>query len=767
VLGEFAPDEGTGPAIWLRCVIDRTVEVPGLPDEAVPVLYLPKVGRQQLRAGEECPRELRPLVELMYRGALWLQRGGHDWTVTAFLTSPQGLGLDLARDEETLSALPRALPEVAATPLQQLRGRRLEADDFDGTSEAAFALIHPDDLPALRAETAAALRGEGADHSLEHRVVRPDGTVRWVHSRGLVLRDRDGAPTALVGIALDITDRRTVESELSKRLAQQSEVGSLSQFALGGEGIDAVVERAVSVLAGALDVPLVGLFDRVRDDGALLLRSGVGWAPGLVGAARIPVRPGSPTARLLEDGPPVGFVDADGPTGEDIPVLLREHGVRSGMWAQIPGRDRPSGVLLACGRDPHRFSTDDLTVLRAVANIVGGARVRHAAEEQLVHAQKMEAIGRLAGGIAHDFNNLLTVMLGFSEMLEPAVADRAEAAADLRELRSAATRASGLVDQLLTFSRGRPSGDGTCVAEEVLAELAPLLRRLLDEDIELALTLDDHRSVVPLDAVRLEQVVMNLVLNARDALSEGGRIDIAVDAVEVSVAAGEALDLEPGGYVRVTVADSGTGMDEATSSRAFEPFFTTKGGRRGSGLGLSTVYGIARAAGGDVGITSSQGVGTTVTVHLPTITSRAGERAPAPGERAAEVLRGGALRILLVEDQAAVRRLVREVLTRFGHEVLEASNGVEALAVAERAGTIDLLLTDIVMPQMDGAELARRLRRRAPGLAVLYMSGYADEALRGLEEGATFLPKPFLAEELTAAVARAVRAGREDAPQVT
>jgi signal transduction histidine kinase/CheY-like chemotaxis protein len=359
-------------------------------------------------------------------------------------------------------------------------------------------------------------------------------------------------------------------------------------------------------------------------------------------------------------------------------------------------------------------------------------------EAQLRQSQKMEAVGRLAGGVAHDFNNLLTVILGYVAMLREDSA-HAAAVAELEEIEQAALRAAALTQKLLAFSRKQILQPRIIDLNEVVTGMQELLRRLIGEDILLVTAPDSGLGRVKADPHQIEQVIMNLVVNARDAMPSGGRI--VIETRNVKVEAG-ALQLQPGRYVLVSVADTGHGMDEETAARVFEPFFTTKEAGKGTGLGLSTVYGIVEQSGGTVTVESAPGAGTTFRVYLPTTDTTT--HPEAAKERTVEALRSAAT-MLLVEDEAPVRQLVSKTLEAAGYRVLRAASGEEALAISLSSERFDLLLTDVVMPGMTGPELVLKVRASHPECAVLFISGYDNELIdrNMLERTASFLPKPF------------------------
>jgi signal transduction histidine kinase len=373
-------------------------------------------------------------------------------------------------------------------------------------------------------------------------------------------------------------------------------------------------------------------------------------------------------------------------------------------------------------------------------------------EEQLRQAQKMEAVGQLAGGVAHDFNNLLTAIASSADMAVEELGEPEAVREHLAEIRRATVRAADLTRQLLAFSRRQVLNLESVALADVVHEGERMLRRLIGEPIRLETAIDAEAPPVRADRSQLAQVLMNLAVNARDAMPHGGTLTLATGHRIVRPAdARRQRGLSPGAYSLLIVRDTGIGMDEATRTRIFEPFFTTKERGKGTGLGLSMVYGIVKQTGGYVHVDTAPGRGTAFTIHLPVATGPAG----APDQPALR-RRGrgrGTETVLVVEDEDGVRAPVRRILVAHGYRVLEAPDGQVALRIAEEhTGKIDLLLTDVVMPGMNGGELARRLGRLRPGIKVVFMSGYSAEAVAThgeLSPGAAFLQKPFSVEELT------------------
>jgi two-component system cell cycle sensor histidine kinase/response regulator CckA len=379
---------------------------------------------------------------------------------------------------------------------------------------------------------------------------------------------------------------------------------------------------------------------------------------------------------------------------------------------------------------------------------------RRQLEEQLRQSQKMEAVGRLAGGIAHDFNNVLTAILGYSQMLLIDLPDGDQRREDVQEIEHAANRAATLTRQLLAFSRRQVLQPQILDLNALIDNLDNFLRRLIGEDIDLRVSLSPDLWLVSADGGQMEQVIMNLAVNSRDAMPTGGKLTVETANVALDAAyAQRHISVTPGDYVMLAVSDTGTGMDAETQARIFEPFFTTKSAGKGTGLGLSTVYGIVKQSGGNIWVYSELGRGTTFKVYLPRETrSIVPVREPRPETTDLR----GTESILLVEDEDPVRTLAAKVLRSLGYQVMEAKLGRDALAVAgKHNGRIDLLLTDVVMPEFSGAELARKLAESRPTLRVLYMSGYTDEAIihHGvLAANIAYLQKPFTPEVLAAKV---------------
>jgi PAS domain S-box-containing protein len=531
-------------------------------------------------------------------------------------------------------------------------------------------------------------------------------------------------------------DRRVVE--IAARLAQIAIERSLSQEALA---------RGMRMLEQVLDSLPIGVWVLDRD-GRILFGNPAGrtiwggsgsldldeldrcrgwWAEG-----GEPVAPEAwPAARAIRQGE----------TSRDEAIVIETFdGIRKTILnSAVPLRSLDGEIQGAI------VLNEDVTQRHAAEEAL------RRSEEQLRHSQKMEAIGRLAGGIAHDFNNLLTGLLSYSDLVLQELHQDDPIRADVEQIRHAGQRAAALTRQLLAFSRRQVLQPRVLSLNGVVSELEATLRRLLGPEVVLETQLDPELWYVLADPGQLEQVLVNLVLNARDAMPGGGRVTIRTANLQLEAAdAARANGVRPGAYVTLSVRDTGEGMDVPTQARIFEPFFTTRAGGRSSGLGLSTVYGIVEQSGGHIAVESAPGQGATFTVGLP---RHDGVGGLAPGHADRRSLPGGTETLLLVEDEAAVRSSARRLLERHGYRVVEARHGADALRIAE-AGTpkIDLVITDLVMPEMGGRELVERLRARNPGLKVLYMSGYSERAVSVdgmLPPGTGFVEKPFTVEQLT------------------
>jgi PAS domain S-box-containing protein len=570
-----------------------------------------------------------------------------------------------------------------------------------------FESLHADDRERIEAATRAWYRRPGPWRH-EYRLVRPDGGVRWVLDEAVIVSGPDGRPSHSQGYMLDITERKRVEEAL--RRSEQRFRAIFDSAAFGIAVVDAegrLIEsnRAYRQLTGYRGSELKALpfssYTHPEDaDRALAL------------------------FRDLRDGEIDRFET-------EVRYVRKDERV---VWAHVSA----ARLQDADGRPLVITVAEDVTSRREL-------------EQQFRQAQKMEAVGRLAGGIAHDFNNLLTAITGYAEIMLAKLPGSDPLRRDAEEIRKAGDRAASLTRQLLAFSRRQMLRPRVLDLNAVVAETESMLRRLIGEDIELVTDLARGLGHVRTDPGQMAQVLVNLAVNARDAMPDGG--ELRIETADADVGLGFARrhpPMQPGSYVRLSLIDTGVGMDAEILSHVFEPFFTTKEQGAGTGLGLSTVYGIVKQSGGFVWVSSEPGHGTRFDVYLPRVDAEL-ELDPAPPEASPLF---GTETILLVEDEDVVRELVCEILESNGYTVLEARDGEAALDIFRgHEGPIDLLLTDVVMPRMGGRDLAERVTAQRPDVRVLFMSGYASSAVGSLAPGAAFVQKPFS----TAALAERVR----------
>ena len=576
-------------------------------------------------------------------------------------------------------------------------------------------LVPPEEL-ARQSERVAVMRRLGTPVLAVFQMVRADGSTVDVE-----MNEQATPDGGIVGVARDVGARKRAEAERARLVAALEQTPDMVVIA-DIEGrvlfVNQAFERALGVtletLAGQYPVALLEMLHLDPRDRQFVaaLEAGRPWLTSV-------------QIRRVDGGP------------IDVNVAI----------SRIRGPDGAPVGVVALGRD--------VTEQRLL-------------EAQLRQAQKMEAVGQLAGGMAHDFNNLLTAIRGYAEMIRDAGAAGEPASEDdVEQILRAADRASGLTRQMLQFARRQRLEARAVDAAAVVEQIASLVRTLVGEQVKVVIS--GTGGTVMADPAALEQVVVNLALNARDAMPEGGVLTLDVGTIDVAEGAGLPAEMSPGPYVRVSVSDTGTGMDATVRSRAFEPFFTTKGPGRGTGMGLATVYGLVKQSLGFVYIESEPGQGARVDVYLPRIADvrPVAKRTAEP----AAAIAGGDETILLVEDEEAVRSFARRVLEGRGYRVIEASSGVDALRVAEACtAPFDLLVTDVVMPKMGGGELAQRLRAGSPGLRVLFVSGFADRgvgSVGGLVGDGPLLSKPFSGDALAAAaraVLDAAPAGQPAAP---
>ena len=553
--------------------------------------------------------------------------------------------------------------------------------------------------------------------------------------------------------------------EIAERRRAEGELGLLNRVmaaTTAGETLESTLEAVCHELALAFDLPRVdvALFDKERAVATVAAEYPAPDCPPSPDES-VEVAGNAAFQYLRTQKRPLAIEEAQtDPRLAPMHNLLRRRGAVSLLLLPLMVDEETVGSLGMEAVEPRIFSAEEVDLARRVADQVSGmlARARlqeehRRMEEQFYEAQKMEAVGRLAGGIAHDFNNVLTVIELGARLMERKMNSQDPLWSHLHSIKDAAERATGLTRQLLAFGRSELVEPQVLNLNQVLDGLNKMLRRLIGEDIELTMRPSTDPWPIEIDPTRIEQVVINLAVNARDAMPDGGKLTIETANVVLDEAfADHHLGMQPGEYVMLAVSDNGTGMNDEVKRHIFEPFFTTKERGKGSGLGLATVFGVVKQNRGYIGVESEVDQGTVFRVYLPRVA--AGGRAPShhsPVDTVAPAR--GSESVLLVEDNAMVRDLVQSVLTAQGYEVLVAQDGEEGLQVAQKyGGPIHLLLTDVIMPRLGGRALADRLQPTRPEMRVLFISGYTDIAVvrRAVpDRGVHFLPKPFDVETLT------------------
>jgi two-component system, cell cycle sensor histidine kinase and response regulator CckA len=551
---------------------------------------------------------------------------------------------------------------------------------------------------------------------LESRETDRHGVERWFVNN-LVGVVEDGCLTAIWGTQLDVTERRAAE-ELVRATRDQ---------------LEALINTSPLPIMALAPTGEVLSWNRAAE-------TVFGWTASEVLGRPLPCVPAD-----LEDEYDrfrAQVLRGESFTGRET-VRVRKDGTRIEVSLSTAALHDAAGQVIG--------------LVGVYVDVSGRRRAEEAlrqSQEELRQAQKMEAVGRLAGGVAHDFNNLLSAILSYSEMVLDDLPPDHVSRDDVEQIRRAGVRAAELTHQLLAFSRRQLLQLRTLDLNTIVDGVDRMLRRVIGEDIELRTVLSPNLGHARGDAGQLEQVLMNLAVNARDAMPAGGVLTITTANADIGVAAAARLSpIQPGSYVTLSVRDTGVGMSPEVQERIFEPFFTTKGPGHGTGLGLSTVYGIVAQSGGHVFVSSEPAAGSTFTIYLP---KQEPEPKPTAEHPPRTPARAGAETVLLVEDEALVRQLTHEILRRNGYRVLEASDGLEALTLLhDHAGRIDLLLTDVVMPRMSGRELVEQARPLRPDMRILYVSGYSEEAIARqgqLTEGIDLLSKPFTPGVLTAKI---------------
>lgn len=564
------------------------------------------------------------------------------------------------------------------------------------------AMIHADDLTLWHYEMQRLIRNELPRVQITHRMQHRNGRMVWVLLSASLLRDEQEQPQHIIAQVQDISDRYRAEEELRRQALT---------------------------------------FESISDGVILVRQSGVilDWNPA--------------AGRIL--GP-----SRDEALGTDIRALIAPESFRTFDLIQQHlhrGQRWEGEIRLRRGDGSHRVcecvaaplmeeESGAVTAMYFLRDVTEARRL----ETQLQQAQKMEAVGQLAGGVAHDFNNLLTVVKGQSVLLLEEMSSDSLQRQRVLQIGQAADRAADLTRQLLAYSRRQVLAPRLFDLNTVVGNLAPMLRRLINEAIEVEIRLDEIPLWVKADAGQIDQVILNLAVNARDAIPQQGKITIESSLLAHTRVINEMTLLTPGDFAVLSVRDTGVGMSPEVQAHIFDPFFTTKAKGQGTGLGLATVYGIVRQSGGHIQVSSIPGKGSSFDVYLPRVEAPREESAPSAETPAGPAAHAGT--ILVVEDEEGVRSLICDVLSQMGYQVLEAAGSAEALHHASHhSGTIDLMVTDVVMPHMGGRELAQRMASLRPRMRVLYISGYADDAVvrHGVQESRmAFLQKPFSPSQL-------------------
>ena len=570
-------------------------------------------------------------------------------------------------------------------------------------------LMHHDDRQRAVDLWDRMIRGELPEARWERRFIHKSGLALWALLTSTLVRTEKGEPAYFISQLIDISDRKLAEEALQRAEARaRALIGAMQDVILvldrTGKYVDiapSAPDRMFRPPAELLGRRLHDVFSKDQADGFL-----------------------ASIHKALD-------TNATVETKYDLEIRGERY------WFEATISSLPEDRVVWVARDVTARSRAELALRES--------------EDQLRQAQKMEAVGQLAGGIAHDFNNLLMAIMSNAELAALELPDSSAVAGHIEEIKSASKRARSLTQQLLAFSRKQMLQPRVLDMNSVVREAEQILRRVIGETIAMSVVLDPSLGQVRADQGQLSQVLMNLAVNARDALPHGGSLSVLTSNRDVTTKDMRAYrGLREGRYVTLEVRDTGIGMDEETKARIFEPFFTTKPPGQGTGLGLSTAYGIVKQSGGYIAVDSAPGAGTTFTVLLPRVYEPAEALAvPSHPEVPTGQSRGT---ILLVEDEAAVREATKRMLRKFGFTVIEAKDGEEALRLWQRDGdSVDVVLTDVVMPIMGGAALARVLRERSPDLRVVFMSGYTQGTLEPsvMDEAATrFLPKPFTSDQL-------------------
>jgi PAS domain S-box-containing protein len=575
---------------------------------------------------------------------------------------------------------------------------------FYNAREAFRLTAHPDDREKVTSQLSCIKAGQPLDY--EHRIIRPDKSIRHLWVRGFPVADRTGAIRSYVGITQDVTAWRAAEEELKQSREYLNQIINCIRDPIWVKDEQhkfVLVNDAFCAFSNLSREKVIGETDN-------------GFVPKDVSNS------------LWEVDEAVFRTGIDSEVEENF----------------TDGRGKNRALITK------KALLTDQKGARQLVGVVRDITEHKRLEAQFMQLQKMDAVGVLAGGVAHDFNNLLSVIKGYTEILIENLPKSDPMRTDLEQIEKAAQRAASLTSQLLAFSRKQILQPKVLKLNTVVTDMSVMLRRLIGEDIELIEVAQPDLGTISADPGQIQQIIMNIAVNARDAMPQGGRFTIETANIDLDESyCRRHPALKAGPHVMMALSDNGVGMDTATQSHIFEPFFTTKEKGKGTGLGLSTVYGIVNQSNGSISVYSEPGKGTTFKVYFPRL---GGTVIAAPAKiRSGEVIRGGET-VLIAEDESSVRALIARVLRERGYTVLEAPDGMEALRVArDCSGNIDLIVTDVVMPKLSGTELVSQLETTKPGIKALYLSGYTDSSIvhHGLlGPKVAFLQKPFTIERL-------------------
>jgi two-component system, cell cycle sensor histidine kinase and response regulator CckA len=576
---------------------------------------------------------------------------------------------------------------------------------FYNVGNALYQTVHPEDKEKFISQISIIKSGQPLDY--EHRIIRPDKSIRHLWVRGFPVPDKTGAIKNYVGVTQDVTAWRATEEELRQSREYLNQIINCIKHPIWVKDEQhrfVLVNDAFCAFSNLSKEKVLGKTDS-------------------------------------------GFIPKD---------------VSDSLWEMDEvvfqtGTDSEAEENFTDGRGESRVLITTKSLLtdrkggKQIVGVVRDITEHKRLEAQFMQAQKMEAVGVLAGGVAHDFNNLLSVIKGYTEILMESLTEHDPMLSDLEQIEKAAQRAVSLISQLLAFSRKQLLQPEVLNLNTVVTDMSTMLRRLIGEDIELIEIVNPDLGTISADPGQVYQIIMNIAVNARDAMPQGGRFIIETANVDLDEEyCRRHPTLKAGAYVMMAISDNGIGMDPAIQARIFEPFFTTKEKGKGTGLGLSTVYGIVKQSNGSIWVYSEPGKGTTFKVYFPRL--EANVVSSTTQTKSEEVIQGGET-VLIAEDESSVRALVVRVLRERGYTVLEAPDGMEALQVAcDYPGKIDLVLTDVIMPKLSGTELVFKLETIKPGVKALFFSGYTDSEIlhRGLlDSKVAFLQKPFTVERLT------------------